>query len=115
VALSGRGTGLRGRPDQRAFIISATLRTAKRASHAGGTGGEPHGRTFQPYIRLSSAFGLSPYSKFGSAHATSRRIRADECPLLGEERTSAVANPMSAFDPKRTSLSANLTTSNLPV
>jgi hypothetical protein len=58
----------------------------------------------QPRIRLSSAFGVSPHSKFGSTHASisarapslksyllgnpSRRIRADECPLLGVKRTS---------------------------
>jgi hypothetical protein len=32
--------------------------------------------------------------------------RAQPCPLLGVKRTSAAANPMSAFDPKRT-LAAN--------
>jgi len=29
--------------------------------------------------------------------------RAQQCPLLGVKRTSTSANPMSAFDPKRTS------------
>jgi hypothetical protein len=33
------------------------------------------------------------------------RHRAERCPLLGVKRTSAAANPMSAFDPKRTSAS----------
>jgi hypothetical protein len=32
-----------------------------------------------------------------------------QCPLLGVKRTSASAKPMSAFDPKRTSVKTPLT------
>src|SRR6516165_10366334 len=38
-----------------------------------------------------------------------------QCPLLGVKRTSIGRCRMSAFDPKRTSLSSDLTTSSLPV
>ena len=41
--------------------------------------------------------------------------RAERCPLLGVKRTSTRHRAMSASDPKRTLLSAVLTTSSLPV
>jgi uncharacterized protein (DUF1330 family) len=37
-------------------------------------------------------------------HSSSRAQCANQCPLFGEERTSTGGNPMSAFDPKRTSV-----------
>jgi uncharacterized protein (DUF2236 family) len=56
-------------------------------------------RPLQPLL-VRAAIELTPRLRL-SAHC-GHRTHADECPLSGVKRTSAAANPMSAFDPKRT-------------